>query len=248
MNQKLNKFLSDWEGFEDLAKQEQVKFIAFLISRNLPDCAFSRTQVKQGFESVKLPIPNLSREFKKLSTGRKPTFLKVPAGYVLSKYAEKEIEDKLNGNKPKKKACKTLRSLLTSIEDTSQKHFLQEAIDCFEIGAYRASSIMVWLLTMDILYQWVLNNKLQEFNSAIDEHGKYKIIISRKQDFTEIKESDFIGLLRQKKIISNDLRKILDEKLGFRNTCSHPNNVVVPESKAISFIDDLFENVIKVFQ
>ena len=96
---------------------------------------------------------------------------------------------------------------------------------------------MSWLLAIDTIYEFVLKNKLTEFNNAIQTHGKYKkIIITNKDNFSDIKESDFIELLRVAKIISNDTRKILDEKLAFRNTCAHPNTVIIKESKAISFI------------
>lgn len=43
---------------------------------------------------------------------------------------------------------------------------------------------------------------------------------------------------------SNDVRKILDEKLGFRNSCAHPSSIAVGDSKALSFVEDLVDNVI----
>jgi hypothetical protein len=43
------------------------------------------------------------------------------------------------------------------------------------------------------------------------------------------------------------LRKILDEKLGIRNTSAHPSAVTIKPSKVVEFIDDLVENVIRKY-
>ena len=101
---------------------------------------------------------------------------------------------------------------------------------------------------IDVLYEYIFKNKLSRFNSAIQTHGKYRnVIIKTKDDFSEINEASFIEIMRAGKIISKDIRKILDEKLGFRNTCAHPNPIKIKEPKVISFIDDLIENVVMKF-
>ena len=71
--------------------------------------------------------------------------------------------------------------------------------------------------------------------------------IALKDDFGDIKEVNFIGAMRGAKIISNDVRKMLDEKLGIRNTCAHPSVVEVHESKVLNFVEDLVDNVILKF-
>ncbi|MGE4430825.1 MAG: hypothetical protein AB7E05_08815 [Sphingobium sp.] len=43
------------------------------------------------------------------------------------------------------------------------------------------------------------------------------------------------------------MRKILDQKLGTRNSCAHPSGVTVNKSKVIDFIEDLVDNVILKF-
>jgi hypothetical protein len=68
--------------------------------------------------------------------------------------------------------------------------------------------------------------------------------IRTRDDFTEIPEGKFIELLRSAGIISNDVRKILDEKLGTRNSSAHPSGVSIKPSKVIEFVDDLVENVV----
>ena len=69
-------------------------------------------------------------------------------------------------------------------------------------------------------------------------------MIQNRDDFGEIPEGKFIELLRAGNIISNDVRKILEEKLGTRNSCAHPSGISIKPSKVIEFIDDLVANVV----
>jgi hypothetical protein len=106
---------------------------------------------------------------------------------------------------------------------------------------------MTWLLVIDNLFEYILEKKLSEFNKALSSQNLKIKAISQKDDFGELKETKFIELCRSANIISNDVRKILDEKLGIRNTCAHPNSIIVAESKATSFIEDLVDNVLSHF-
>jgi hypothetical protein len=60
----------------------------------------------------------------------------------------------------------------------------------------------------------------------------------------DIPEFVFIEVCRSAKLISNDVRKILDEKLGVRNTCAHPSGVEIHKTKVINFIEDLVDNIL----
>ena len=62
--------------------------------------------------------------------------------------------------------------------------------------------------------------------------------------FSDIKESVFIEVCRSSNVITNDVRKILDEKLGIRNTAAHPSTVKIHESKVVNFVEDLVDNII----
>jgi len=131
------------------------------------------------------------------------------------------------------------------ISGDAEQRFLAEAIACLEVKARRAAVVMVWLMTVDHLQRYVLAHKLPEFNAAWAARPDYRgrAIVSQ-DDFLEIRESAFIEILRSGSVITKDIRRILDEKLGFRNTCAHPNDVVIPESKVLAAIEDLVYNVV----
>jgi hypothetical protein len=63
-------------------------------------------------------------------------------------------------------------------------------------------------------------------------------------DFSEISESKQIELTKSAGIISNDVRKILNEKLGIRNSAAHPSGITFSEHKATEFALDLIGNVL----
>jgi len=186
--------------------------------------------------------PNTLIYFKQLLN--KNVFIRHKNGYVFHRDAFRILERKFSESKPKRKTLKTLRDLLKKINDKNKKEFLEEAVSCYEIKAYRASIIMTWLLVMDHLYEYVFHKKLSDFNVALYKK-KLKIQnVTKKDDFLEIKESTFIEICRSAGIITNDSKKILDEKLGIRNSCAHPNDTVIKESKATYYIEDLIYNII----
>lgn len=64
------------------------------------------------------------------------------------------------------------------------------------------------------------------------------------EDFDDMNEAVFIEVCRSAGLITKDVRKILDEKLGFRNSCAHPSSIHVGDAKVVSFVEDIVENVI----
>ncbi|CAN5139212.1 hypothetical protein BH20ACI1_BH20ACI1_08060 [soil metagenome] len=127
---------------------------------------------------------------------------------------------------------------------------MKEAISAFEVKAFRASMVMVWLLTLDHLFEYILASKLADFNLELTKVTDKRVKVTTvtcKDDFSDIPENKFIELCRASRIISNDVRKILDEKLGIRNSAAHPSNLVFKPSKAFNFIEDLVANVISKY-
>lgn len=144
-----------------------------------------------------------------------------------------------------------LRDLLMKVENDEKNQFLSEAVKCFEVGAWRAAIVMVWNFTMDHMYEFVISNKLEAFNSVLANNNDRKIKISRvnqKEDFSEIPEVRFIEFCRSAGIISKDVRKILDNKRDTRNSFAHPSNIILTESKVIDVIEDLLNNVVFKFR
>jgi hypothetical protein len=147
-----------------------------------------------------------------------------------------------------KTAIPYLKRAVSKVSDENQRRFLAESIACLGVDAKRATIIMTWAAIVAHLYDYILGDsrRLKDFNAALqrrqDKHNK--VVITEYDDFTDIPEIIFIEVCRSAKIISNDIRKILDEKLGIRNTCAHPSGVEVHKTKVVNFVEDLVDNVI----
>lgn len=246
----IHKLIEKTKNFSDLPHKEQIKKIAYFycLINNVDE--FTTKDLRDEFLIQKLIIPSGISSLVPQLTRQKPvSFLKSKNGYTLHRNLRKEFDLIYNSDKHEIDVSEKLRDLLSKVKSKEQKIFLDEAIKCFEVKSLRASILMTWLLAMDILYEHILNYNLTIFNNAIQTHGKYKkITILKKDDFSDLKESDFIELLRVAKLISNDIRKILDEKLGIRNSAAHPNSIVFDEFKTMGYLKDLIINVIEKYQ
>jgi hypothetical protein len=146
-----------------------------------------------------------------------------------------------------KETSSTLRSLTGKLVVTPERDFLDEAIKCYEAKAYRAAIVMAWILTLDHLQEYILKHHLAQFDTALAKVKDKRVKVSKiagKDEFSDIPESKFIEIARAAGIINNDVRKILDAKLGIRNSYAHPSNLSLPPVKAAEFITDLVDNVI----
>ena len=247
----VDDLLNSVSDFDGLPQREQVKLMSFFYCTENDVNCFSPKEISDEFAKHGLSIPKgINSRVSELTKGRPPVLIKGQNGYSFHRTSKKQLESRFSGNSHTQETSVILRDLLSELTGNEQQSFLEEAICCFEIKSYRAAIIMTWLLTIDVIYEFILKpTNLVIFNNAIQMHGKYKkVTIKQKSDFTEMKESAFIEVFRASKLLNTNIRKILLEKLDTRNSCAHPNSIEVFDYKAIGFIQDLVKNVIKVYQ
>lgn len=251
VDEQLEAFISRVPDFTQLSLSSQVDYLVYYLVEIQHADGVSPSQVRSCFDTLRIPphsnVPHhLSKHLKKTSTAP-AKFVRVKGRYYLNREFSAKLAATLKGSHLVVAVKSDLRSLEKKITDVSQAAFLAEAISCFEVKAYRATVIMVWNLAIHHLYDYVLRHGLTKFNAALalNKDKRVKVgCISSKDDFADIPENKFIEFCRTAKLISNDVRKILDTKLGVRNTCAHPSNVTVSESKAVDAVEDLVQNVV----
>lgn len=251
MINSLEDFIAKVNNFDILSASEKCDFFAYFLTEFKGAESIKPKDIEDCFVELKIPKYSNVSQYLRLNSKRNRNktqkFIKDKNGYHIERQTKREIRENINIHKPFIETNKTLRDLLPHINTDSEKVFLKEAISAFEVTAFRASVIMVWLLTLDHLFEYILSSKLAEFNAELakvtDKRVKVSVINS-KDDFSDIPENKFIEICRAARIISNDVRKILDEKLGIRNSAAHPSNIILIPSKAFSFIEDLVSNVI----
>lgn len=204
--------------------------------------------IARCFSECDLAVPKrLSSYLSEGATARPPRYIRARNGYRLQRHFADEISGKLGPQKAVQQTSAELRSLEGMFTDTATKSYLAEAIDCFEAGASRAAVIMIWILTVDHFTNYVFDKKLTEFNISLAKNPGKISKIGAIEDFQDLKEEKIIEVARSARIITNDVRKVLIEGLGTRNSAAHPSDVKIAPSKAISVIEDLVTNVIKKF-
>ena len=248
MTDAVNRFYNSIEKVKEQSQAALVELFVYFLTVELGQEYATPKEVADCFAACDLGVPkNVYARLSEGLKGRPAKYIKANGGYKLQRHSREALSSKLGAQIVTAQTSATLRGLEHKLTERSDKEFLRETIDCFEAGANRATIVMAWILATDHLFAYILAHKLSEFNAVLalntDKSVKIKVITQR-DDFTEMKESKFIEFCRQAKILSNDVRKILEQKLDTRNSCAHPSGITVNKSKVIDFVEDLVENVV----
>lgn len=249
--EEIDDFLLSIPNLQTIPTTELIDYFVYFLTVVQGKTSAKTSDIEECFQKTHLPAyPYISQYLSKKSSSKKgktPEFIRDKQGYYLTRFKKEELCKKLGTETVKIETSRTLRELLDKLVVDSERDFLKEAIDCYEIGAYRAAIIMVWILTLDHFYEYILAHKLAAFNAELAKIKDKRVkvnIIAKKDDFCDIPENKFIEISRTANIISNDVRKILDVKLGIRNSCAHPSGIIIVQVKATDFIQDLVLNVL----
>lgn len=243
----LEEFISLFDDFSAWDPRKQIDYICYYLTTFSGKKGIFPKDIQECFRELSLKKYNRTPQYLSENVrDSKGKYVKVEdGGYRL----ERSIFDEINvivKNEPVKiQVSAQLADLIPKIQNTNERSFLIEAINCYRVKAYRATIVLIWILTIDHLQNHIFGSKLSDFNMALSKSPDKKINkIVNYDDFGELKESKFIELARSSSIISNDVRKILDEKLGIRNSAAHPSGIVFSGHKTTEFILDLINNIV----
>jgi len=183
----------------------------------------------------------------------KPYAVKLPDGWILTSHGRAHVESL--GVIPKKKgpqAIRTatqLRDLLSGMPSKQTAAFLEEAIDCFEAGRYRACVVLSWVGAISLLYDCVVQHHLAAFNTEAQARDSKWKAAKTKDDLARMKESEFLDIVGTPplSVIGKSVKEELKNCLQLRNGCGHPNSLVVGESRVASHLETLILNVFQPF-
>ena len=256
----VREFLNGVGNIQEYSRKSKVLLFTYYLRQHHGLLQFSATDIRRCFNEALLKNPSALYDLlKSLSRGRNSPLMKGtrPGSYALAMPGLNEVETYLGVKaKPEtevdtllKSAIPYLEKVIAKLSDANQRKFLAESIACLGVDAKRATVIMTWACIISHLYEYILGAHLAGFNAALqrrtDRFSRIAVVVY--DDFSDIPESVFIEVCRSAKIISNDVRKILEEKLGIRNTCAHPSGVEVHKTKVINLIEDLVDNVLSKY-
>jgi uncharacterized protein (DUF697 family) len=248
---KLEDITDGITGFSKWKHTDKIKFFAWYLHSKRSRFRFMPTDIKACYVELGMEQPSSINPFLTAMVNRKPKeMLHDKQGYALEKSIRDKLETKYGQRVATVQADKLLSELSGKISSAAERGFLDEAITCFRCKAFRASIVMCWNLAYDHLCDYILNKHLATFNARMpiryQNMAKKTGItaITARDDFAELKESEVIEICRSANIITNDVYKILNDKLGKRNTAAHPSTVTVLPHSADEFIIDLVTNVV----
>ncbi len=130
---------------------------------------------------------------------------------------------------------------------SEERLFLEEAIKCYSISAFRAAIVMAWNLAYDHFQRWILSdrNRLDQFNqSMVKKFPRNAAPVSDIDSFSNIKEFDAVETAQHATLISKNVADIMKDKLKRRNAAAHPSTVTITQAQADDVITDLVNNVV----
>lgn len=248
MSSSANAFYDSIENAQNLSQLALIRMFVYHLTVELNKNSITATDIHKCFVACDLAPPkNISARLSDGAAKNPPTYIKALKGYRLHRHAKAGAAKLLGTQTISVETSGMLRKLEDQITASNTKQFLAEALDCFQVGANRGTIVLTWLLAIDHLQSYILKHKLHEFNNVLaantDKRVKTKAI-NCADDFNDIPEGKFIEFCRVAKIISNDVRKILDQKLQTRNSAAHPSGIIIGKTKVIDFVEDLVSNIL----
>lgn len=245
----LDDFVRRVPTFSSLAHSDKIKHFAWFLHTRSGQEAFKVADVRRCYESSHLDPPaNLLRSVDALTEKRPPDLLKVGAAYRLHARVRAEFEAKFGKPAVVIEVEAALATLPERLRAESERAFLEETLVCYRHQAFRAATVMAWNLAYDHLLNWIIADsiRLAAFNAGIGKRNPRKshITITRREDFEDLKEDEVIDVAGALPDITANMKRVLKEKLGRRNTYAHPSSNTISRAQVDDMITDLVNNVV----
>lgn len=148
---------------------------------------------------------------------------------------------------PPQQIATVLRNHLSSIADTQIKSFVAEAIECYERGLHRAAIVLSWVGALSVLQEYVIHNRLSDFNYEAQRRDTRWKNAKTREDFGRMKEFDFLQILSSISMIDQSVKLELEKRLQLRNSCGHPTALRLSSHAVAAHIEILILNVFAQF-
>lgn len=228
---------------------ERIRLLAWWLHEHGTKEFFTAKDIAGCYSKLHISPPADITSFLRSLEGRDPKHvLRTSAGFRL----ERTIHDRLTEKYGKREATIHVEKLLTNlpnrVPNLKEQDYLQETLKCLRAGAFRAAVVMAWNLAYDHVCEWILadTTRLADFNAQTPKSFPkmgYPTVVKR-DDFMEFKESHVLQIAKSGRVITDNLHKILKEKLDRRNVAAHPSDVKTLQPTAEEVIRDLVENVV----
>jgi len=243
---QLHELVEQVPGFDAAAPKEKIKLFAWWLHAHGGKEQFGPVDIRGCYDKLHIDEPPALATYL-TRMGEAKDLLKEKGQYKLARSVRSDLDKKYGIHQTVVQVSKLLTDLVGKVPDLAERDFLDEAIKCYRVAAYRACIVMVWNVAYNHLLNWLLNDsaRLTAFNAAIVKRNAKKggLVIAKYDDFEDLKEREVIDICNIANLVNSNVYKILREKLDGRNIAAHPSNVVVVRPQADDAITDLVNNV-----
>ncbi len=141
-----------------------------------------------------------------------------------------------------------LRSELPRLQNPETRAYVEEAIACYEQQLYRAAIVMSWVGAVAVLHSHVIDTHLVAFNTEARRVNRRWRSAATTDDLAKMRESDLLDRMAAISVFGNDVKKELNNCLGLRNSCGHPNSLRVSSNTAARHLEVFLLNVFTKYQ
>lgn len=245
----LHDVLGGIADFAEWEHNDKIKLFAWYLHTVDGKERFSAREIKQCYDDVDLEKPaNVYTSLERLRKKSPKQVLRDRKGYSLEWNVRRELDAKYGMRPTTYRIHQDLQALSAKIPDVNERQFLNETIICLKNGAPRAAIVMGWNLAYDHLCNFIVAKHLADFNTALPLRFPKNPpkALTKREDFAELKESEVLDVARLGSITSDNLHKLLKEKLVKRNTAAHPNELEFTILSAEAFVNELVNNVVLI--
>jgi hypothetical protein len=252
--------LVSFSQFADLvvarSSQELERAEAFVWFNALNDSHRSMTvsEIAECFVEARLARPNTSRLRDRLIKSPHALRAKGNGSFMSSREGDSLFSKKYpeiltpSANAILTPLSKTLRDHIAKFQSETTQEFLDEAASCMEHGHYRAAVVLSWVGAVSVMQEFVLKNKLDDFNRDAVANKVLRAPARSIEDMRDIsKESQFLESLCRISMVDGATKKQLKECLDRRNNCGHPTEIRFGEAYVANHIEILVHNVFARF-
>ncbi len=243
---ELNDFVRQVAGFSGRSHPERLLLLIWFWHAQRAASRVTPSMIAQSYDELHYDARKVGRDLQRLAERRPAVLLQDSGGYRLEGRKRAELDQQYGDTQQSIVVSKLLSSLPGKLAVDEQKRFLQEAIDCYRVKAFRAAIVLAWILVFDHLLRWILADpaRLAAYNARIPvRYPKKGIQIVDRRDFEELKESEVLEIAISSGLISGSMGKVLQKELVRRNLAAHPSPVTMTEHQAADSITDLVTNV-----
>lgn len=131
-----------------------------------------------------------------------------------------------------------LHDLARRVSDEATKDYVDEAVECLQVGARRAAVVFLWSGAVATIREAVWGHGARSIEAALQRRNP-RAKFNKKNDFDYIKDADLLQAAQDLSIYDKSQKRHLGDALDLRNDCGHPVRYKPGQKKVESFIEDV---------